>query len=675
MKSIISEVMVTIVLLMADSVKLQAIEVSENLRERVAMPQLDLWSSRNPGKNMEIEQNSILGNISSATNVLPGLLIIYAPNCVWHHNTEDGLSWLDGFINWKKAMGYHVDTVCLGAIPSINLLAPNTNDVDDVKEYIQLWYATNHEITCDPKYVLLIGDAFSVPYNPVDPELIDPTVAQKADSSHMPTYAGYTRPAGLPPSNNETDDIYDDFYYQLLSGEDDEPDIAIGRWCTRNPVDFRYWVARQINFYEAYPSSNWDCDRLLFVASKAVINLITMKSVKENIRTSFVPSYIVTEAYGVDGATNNDICNALNTNRGVGVVNYLGHGSTNSWWNWNLSSQSFTTANISALANWDMCPVVFSTACYTGDFVSAHVISSEECMAEAWTRSRYEELGAVAAFGSGQMGPGLPDTLVDVKIFEALYATAPKNCGDAIKSAQTYLVENNGTLAPFGLYLARIYNYFGDPTLDVWRDEPVKATLAYTLDYVTGEMEFEVRRESDNVPVPGALVCIWNSQYHWINHTDIAGKAQFPFPTGIYGTFKVTATNQTGPICIKPVGISFNCSPSLHSNHPGTEESEAKVIEWNLGSINPNPFFSTTTISYSVGGTAGSADPQPMVLSIFDVSGRHVRQLVKEQKTPGSYQVTWNGRDEKGSICPKGIYLVRMYCKEFYAKECIVFLR
>jgi len=94
-----------------------------------------------------------------------------------------------------------------------------------------------------------------------------------------------------------------------------------------------------------------------------------------------------------------------------------------------------------------------------------------------------------------------------------------------------------------------------------------------------------------------------------------------------------------------------------------------------IESIYPNPFHSSTTISYSVAGRLGSNGTQSVKLSIFDVSGREVKVLASGEKTPGHYEVTWNGKDAKGASCPSGVYFIRMRSEEFNANQRIILLR
>ncbi len=69
----------------------------------------------------------------------------------------------------------------------------------------------------------------------------------------------------------------------------------------------------------------------------------------------------------------------------------------------------------------------------------------------------------------------------------------------------------------------------------------------------------------------------------------------------------------------------------------------------------PNPFNSSTMICYELKKKA-----QDVELMIFSISGKAVRTLVRENQTTGSYEVMWDGKDEKGNVVVSGVYLYQL---------------
>ncbi len=70
--------------------------------------------------------------------------------------------------------------------------------------------------------------------------------------------------------------------------------------------------------------------------------------------------------------------------------------------------------------------------------------------------------------------------------------------------------------------------------------------------------------------------------------------------------------------------------------------------------VYPNPFNPSTTIEYAL------AKPAEVILSIYNVKGQKVKNLIHARGSAGLHQVCWDGSSQKGAACSSGIYLVRM---------------
>jgi hypothetical protein len=76
----------------------------------------------------------------------------------------------------------------------------------------------------------------------------------------------------------------------------------------------------------------------------------------------------------------------------------------------------------------------------------------------------------------------------------------------------------------------------------------------------------------------------------------------------------------------------------------------------------PNPFNPLTTIRYEIRGEEN--ERKGVELSVFDVRGRRVRTVVREDQLPGTYEVSWDGRDQTNATLPSGSYLYRLRAGE-----------
>jgi hypothetical protein len=75
----------------------------------------------------------------------------------------------------------------------------------------------------------------------------------------------------------------------------------------------------------------------------------------------------------------------------------------------------------------------------------------------------------------------------------------------------------------------------------------------------------------------------------------------------------------------------------------------------------PNPFNPTTTIHFTVHRPSSAVhSPYPTTLKIYNVLGQKVKTLVDEPESAGSYEVIWDGKDERGNNLASGIYFYRL---------------
>ena len=68
----------------------------------------------------------------------------------------------------------------------------------------------------------------------------------------------------------------------------------------------------------------------------------------------------------------------------------------------------------------------------------------------------------------------------------------------------------------------------------------------------------------------------------------------------------------------------------------------------------PNPFNPSTTISFSI------IEDSNIELSIYNIKGQKVKQLLRDQLTAGQHSVVWDGRDEKNQPVGSGIYFYQL---------------
>jgi len=83
----------------------------------------------------------------------------------------------------------------------------------------------------------------------------------------------------------------------------------------------------------------------------------------------------------------------------------------------------------------------------------------------------------------------------------------------------------------------------------------------------------------------------------------------------------------------------------------------------------PNPFNPVTTLHYEI------AHKGLVRLTIYDLLGRRVADLVNRVQEPGRYQVSWNGVDTNGMPAGSGVYLCRLISGNYTALRKMILVR
>jgi len=83
----------------------------------------------------------------------------------------------------------------------------------------------------------------------------------------------------------------------------------------------------------------------------------------------------------------------------------------------------------------------------------------------------------------------------------------------------------------------------------------------------------------------------------------------------------------------------------------------------------PNPFNPSTTISYDL------PEQSTVTLTVFDIAGREVATLEQSDKSPGKYEVQWNGLDQSGNSVSTGVYFARLQAGDYSKTIKMVSLR
>lgn len=83
----------------------------------------------------------------------------------------------------------------------------------------------------------------------------------------------------------------------------------------------------------------------------------------------------------------------------------------------------------------------------------------------------------------------------------------------------------------------------------------------------------------------------------------------------------------------------------------------------------PNPFNPETAVEYQL------PEESLVTLTVYNVLGQEIRQLVNEQKPGGFYRVVWDGKNELGENVASGIYFYSLKAGEFKSIKKMMMLK
>lgn len=88
-----------------------------------------------------------------------------------------------------------------------------------------------------------------------------------------------------------------------------------------------------------------------------------------------------------------------------------------------------------------------------------------------------------------------------------------------------------------------------------------------------------------------------------------------------------------------------------------------------INKVFPNPFNPVTTISYDL------KKAETVKISIYNVKGEKVKELLSEDKQPGSYRLVWNGDDALGRALASGTYIIKLSAGDTHCSKRAVLMK
>jgi hypothetical protein len=140
-----------------------------------------------------------------------------------------------------------------------------------------------------------------------------------------------------------------------------------------------------------------------------------------------------------------------------------------------------------------------------------------------------------------------------------------------------------------------------------------------------------------------------------------------PDGTGIYITSLGTHEHWNNPVdkqYSRNLGLNTGIELLKVSDNVNVGIDPYQLAGYNLDQNYPNPFSSSTNITYSVPVNS------QVVIKVYDVAGREIKTIENSFKTAGSYTIVFDGNQ-----LPAGEYFYRLTANAYSSTKKIVILK
>jgi Peptidase family C25/FlgD Ig-like domain len=251
----------------------------------------------------------------------------------------------------------------------------------------------------------------------------------------------------------------DDGYFATVVGDDNFPDLFVGRFPAENRIEMKSLVSKTVNYLTGQVTGPWHDNLLLLGGAESDFTTFNDQAVADVIGSSLnvirLDGDPASRYYRDATVASKDIAGYMNA--GLYAINFDGHGGGLVW----SDSKFFSYTDFDKLYNgqWSKAgrlPLVFSFTCLTGFFESPDYRSLGEEFV------RLPQNGAIGFFGASAYTSKTGNIAMNRLFLENAINGTFESVGELL-----WLTKIN-MLAQFGsefLPLVRQYNFIGDPAL------------------------------------------------------------------------------------------------------------------------------------------------------------------------------------------------------------------
>jgi hypothetical protein len=166
---------------------------------------------------------------------------------------------------------------------------------------------------------------------------------------------------------------------------------------------------------------------------------------------------------------------------------------------------------------------------------------------------------------------------------------------------------------------------------------------------VSGNAWWEMERDSENV------------LQKLTSATDVRNRSEVTAGTSLLTMSTLTEACQS---CVCPGGTPQQ-GGTVRGGPEGAVVRDASAPGGTLGEVpvqtgirmvGPSPFKSSVSLEFGLGVDAEGI----WTATVYDITGRRVKELVRAPAQPGIYRLTWDGRTSTGTRVAAGVYFLRV---------------
>ena len=396
----------------------------------------------------------------------------------------------DSFVTEMRNFIIHKNN--LGIPTTLVKMSDVGTTADHLKTYIQNAYNNDNDLT----YVLLVGDAPQVPTPLIEYTAFTMIYIEDPIDSLLVPYEAY---GGADP------------LYSLVSGNDNYPDIVIGRFSASTKSEVRTMVEKVIS-YENQLTINWFHNGMGIASDEYDTTPYTHGYLESdwqhmrNIRSKLLSGHYTSVSEFYDGSqglldspgnpSNDMIANSVNS--GVSLINYVGHGEVDRW-----VTSNFSNNDVQNLMNQDKLPFIFSTSCLVGQFNN----NTTQCFAETWQKAKLANTGNPTGC-IGFYGSSIPQSWSEPmnaqdsfnrQLIDEDFVTIGMLCYSAGCDMMSYCLSGESQIVAEEMFDSWIL--FSDPSLHIIPNNNVGKTL-----FLEGNIVNNATYSKDYIDVHNAII-------------------------------------------------------------------------------------------------------------------------------------------------------------------------